>query len=134
MKYAVIGTGAIGGYYGGMLAQNGMDVHFLLHSDYQHVNEFVALDTLRDTLKNHFVEVDIVCETIELKYQSVQQLTQDLKQLGASNHNAQAAQGLMGVGRLRKMVQAYESLRDDEGQLPVSYEIYYIKAKTKAAI
>ena len=102
--------------------------------DYQHVNEFVALDTLRDTLKNHFVEVDIVCETIELKYQSVQQLTQDLKQLGASNHNVQAAQGLMGVGRLRKMVQAYESLRNDEGQLPVSYEIYYIKAKTKAAI
>ena len=70
------------------------------------VNEFVALDILRDTLKNHFVEVDIVCETIELKYQSVQQLTQDLKQLGASNNNAQAAQGLMGVGCLRKMVQA----------------------------
>ena len=98
------------------------------------VNEFVALDILRDTLKNHFVEVDIVCETIELKYQSVQQLTQDLKQLGASNHNAQAAQGLMGLGRLRKMVQAYESLRDDEGQLPVSYEVHYIKAKTRAAI
>jgi 2-dehydropantoate 2-reductase len=39
MKYAVIGTGAIGGYYGAMLARNGTDVHFLLHSDYQHVNE-----------------------------------------------------------------------------------------------
>jgi 2-dehydropantoate 2-reductase len=39
MKYAVIGTGAIGGYYGATLAHNGLDVHFLLHSDYQHVNE-----------------------------------------------------------------------------------------------
>ena len=39
MKYAVIGTGAIGGYYGGLLARHGMDVHFLLNSDYQHVNE-----------------------------------------------------------------------------------------------
>jgi 2-dehydropantoate 2-reductase len=39
MKYAVIGTGAIGGYYGAMLARNGTDVHFLLHSDYQHVSE-----------------------------------------------------------------------------------------------
>jgi len=64
----------------------------------------------------------------------VQHLTKDLKQLGASNHNAHAAQGLMGVGRLRKMVQAYESLRDDEGQLPVTYEVYYIKAKTRVAI
>ena len=39
MKYAVIGTGGIGGYYGSRLAQNGHDVHFLLHSDYAFVKE-----------------------------------------------------------------------------------------------
>lgn len=39
LKYAVIGTGAIGGYYGGKLARAGQDVHFLLHSDYDHVKE-----------------------------------------------------------------------------------------------
>lgn len=39
MKYAVIGTGAIGGYYGGLLAKHGADVHFLLHSDYQQVQQ-----------------------------------------------------------------------------------------------
>lgn len=39
MKYAVIGTGAIGGYYGGRLAQSGQDVHFLLRSDYEHVRD-----------------------------------------------------------------------------------------------
>jgi 2-dehydropantoate 2-reductase len=32
-KIAVIGSGAIGGYYGGMLAHVGCDVHFLLRSD-----------------------------------------------------------------------------------------------------
>lgn len=37
MKYAIIGTGAIGGYYGGLLAKAGSDVHFLLHSDYDYV-------------------------------------------------------------------------------------------------
>jgi len=37
MRYSVIGTGGIGGYYGGRLAQAGCDVHFLLHSDYDHV-------------------------------------------------------------------------------------------------
>ena len=39
MKYAVIGTGGIGGYYGARLAQIGRDVHFLLHSDYEFVRE-----------------------------------------------------------------------------------------------
>lgn len=37
LKYAVIGTGAIGGYYGGKLARAGKDVHFLFHSDYEYV-------------------------------------------------------------------------------------------------
>ena len=38
MKYAIIGTGAVGSYYGGKLAHAGYDVHFLLHSDYEYVN------------------------------------------------------------------------------------------------
>lgn len=39
MKYGIIGTGAIGGYYGAKLTQAGKDVHFLLHSDYEYVKE-----------------------------------------------------------------------------------------------
>lgn len=38
-KYGVIGTGAIGGYYGGKLARSGQEVHFLFHSDYDYVKE-----------------------------------------------------------------------------------------------
>jgi 2-dehydropantoate 2-reductase len=34
---AVIGAGAVGAYYGGRLAQQSHDVHFLLRSDYKHV-------------------------------------------------------------------------------------------------
>lgn len=34
---AVIGTGAIGGYYGARLAQHGHDVHFLFRGDFEHV-------------------------------------------------------------------------------------------------
>jgi len=37
MIYSVIGTGAIGGYYGARLAQSGQEVHFLLHRDYDYV-------------------------------------------------------------------------------------------------
>jgi 2-dehydropantoate 2-reductase len=34
MKIAVVGCGAVGSYYGGMLCRSGHDVHFLLRSDY----------------------------------------------------------------------------------------------------
>jgi len=32
-KYLVIGTGALGGFYGAKLAKSGLDVHFLVHSE-----------------------------------------------------------------------------------------------------
>ncbi len=38
-KYAIIGVGGIGGYYGGCLAQSGQEVHFLCRSDYQYIKE-----------------------------------------------------------------------------------------------
>ncbi|AUT00735.1 2-dehydropantoate 2-reductase [Nostoc sp. CENA543] len=38
-KYAIIGTGALGGFYGAKLQKAGLDVHFLLKSDYEHVSQ-----------------------------------------------------------------------------------------------
>lgn len=38
-SYSVIGTGAIGGFYGGRLAHAGRTVRFLLHSDYEYVRQ-----------------------------------------------------------------------------------------------
>ncbi len=37
LTYAIVGTGALGGYYGAKLARSGKEVHFLLNSDYEHV-------------------------------------------------------------------------------------------------
>jgi len=39
IRYGVIGTGALGGFYGGMLARAGQEVHFLFRSDYEHVRK-----------------------------------------------------------------------------------------------
>ena len=39
IRYGVIGTGALGGFYGGMLARAGREVHFLLRGDYEYVRE-----------------------------------------------------------------------------------------------
>ncbi|MCF7848168.1 MAG: putative 2-dehydropantoate 2-reductase [Kiritimatiellales bacterium] len=36
---AVIGAGAVGGFYGGLLQKAGYDVHFLFHSDYDYVRQ-----------------------------------------------------------------------------------------------
>ena len=38
-KYAVIGTGAIGGYYGAKLVKAGFEVHFLARSDYEYIKK-----------------------------------------------------------------------------------------------
>lgn len=38
-RYAIIGTGALGGFYGAKLQKAGFEVHFLLRSDYEYVRE-----------------------------------------------------------------------------------------------
>jgi 2-dehydropantoate 2-reductase len=37
--YAIIGTGAIGGFYGARLVRAGFDVHFLARGDYNHIRD-----------------------------------------------------------------------------------------------
>lgn len=39
LRYSVIGTGAIGGFFGGRLARAGRTVRFLLNSDYEYVKQ-----------------------------------------------------------------------------------------------
>ncbi len=39
IRYGIIGTGALGGFYGGMLAKAGQEVHFLLRSDFEYVQK-----------------------------------------------------------------------------------------------
>lgn len=38
-RVAIVGAGAVGGYYGARLAEAGIDVSFLLRSDFEHVSE-----------------------------------------------------------------------------------------------
>lgn len=39
LRYAVVGTGALGGFYGGKLAEAGKQVDFLFNSDYEQVKQ-----------------------------------------------------------------------------------------------
>ena len=65
VRYGVIGTGALGGFYGGMLAKTGHDVHFLFRSDY----EFAKLNGLKvDSVYGnfHLAEVNAYRSTADM--------------------------------------------------------------------
>jgi 2-dehydropantoate 2-reductase len=66
LKYAVVGTGAIGGFYGGKLVQSGQSVDFLVHSDYEQV-------------KQHGLKIDSVMGNFHLNDLSVFNNTADMK-------------------------------------------------------
>ncbi|MEO0587832.1 MAG: 2-dehydropantoate 2-reductase [Planctomycetota bacterium] len=47
-SYVILGTGALGGYYGGLLARHGFDTRFLLRSDFDHARTHgLRIDTRR---------------------------------------------------------------------------------------
>lgn len=71
-SYAIIGTGAIGGFYGARLQKAGLDVHFLLRSDYDHVRRHgLRIDSIEGDFRLHHVKAyksagdmpacDVVC-------------------------------------------------------------------------
>ena len=65
VRYGVIGTGALGGFYGGMLAKTGHDVHFLFRSDY----EFAKVNGLKvDSVYGnfHLAEVNAYRSTADM--------------------------------------------------------------------
>ncbi|MGR5066050.1 putative 2-dehydropantoate 2-reductase [Photobacterium sp. DNB22_13_2] len=57
--YAVIGSGAIGGYYGARLHHGGHDVHFLFNRDYQ----FVCENGLK--VDSHYGDYSIPADTVK---------------------------------------------------------------------
>jgi len=65
LRYGVIGTGGIGGFYGGMLANSGQDVHFLFHNDF-------------DFVKEHGLRVDSIFGDFHLENVQAYQSTMDM--------------------------------------------------------
>ena len=54
MKYGIIGTGALGAFYGAKLVKAGCEVHFLLNSDYEHVaSHGIRIDSADGDLHLH---------------------------------------------------------------------------------
>ena len=65
MTYGIIGTGAIGGYYGGKLARSGQEVHFLFHRDYEYVRQHgLRVDSCDGSF--HLEQVNAYASTAEM--------------------------------------------------------------------
>ncbi|MDM8562527.1 malonyl-ACP O-methyltransferase BioC [Candidatus Marithioploca araucensis] len=91
-----------------------------------HVNRFIDMHHYGDALLqaglcNPVLDVD----RLELSYRDVKQLMRELKNVGAHNIMVGRAKGLMGKGKFKQMLTAYEEYRSPEGFLPATYEVVY---------
>ncbi len=95
--------------------------------DATHVNEFAAREPLERLIGRAGLRVEAWQEqAIVLRYAELRQLTRELKAIGASNVNRGRPGGLSGRQRLAKFASAYESMRGGDGQLPATYQVWYL--------
>lgn len=118
-KIAIVGTGALGGFYGGLLARAGNDVHFLMRSDAGYVSEHgLRVDSKLGDF--HLPKVNVYsdvaampkCDCVILALKSTQNhllpelllplLHQDSMVLVLQNglHVEQATRAVVGAGRV----------------------------------
>ena len=68
-----------------------------------------------------------------LYFDTIKQLTYELKQLGAHNMNAGQAKSLTGRQRWHGLQQAYQAFCNARGQFPATYEVYYYCLRKNSA-
>ncbi|MBV1913916.1 MAG: malonyl-ACP O-methyltransferase BioC [Pseudomonadales bacterium] len=91
-----------------------------------HVNEFMPYECVDQLLSGQsFTSSELSSEDIVLQYQRLNQLTKELKSLGAHNMNEQQSSGLTGKNRIKALIKNYEQFRSSDGILPATYEVYY---------
>lgn len=90
-----------------------------------HVNHFIGGDNWRQAIESSGFSV--ACSTVQmevLRYDLVQQLLRELKQLGAHNVNEGQRQGLTGRRRMQALFEAYQPFCHD-GHYLATYEVLY---------
>lgn len=94
---------------------------------YTHVNNFLPWETLRNSMASagFWPPQQPQKEWVTLEYNTLSELTAELKQLGAHNVNSGRPVGLTGKTRIKQFIAAYENQRNDKGFLPASYEVWY---------
>lgn len=90
------------------------------------VNRFIDLHDYGDMLGAAGLADPVVdVERMTLTYPDVPRLMREIKLLGATNADVQRERGLLGRGRLARVVAAYERFRLPDGRYPASYEVVH---------
>jgi len=92
-----------------------------------HVNQFIALECLLAALPSGLNVETVQQKNWLLEYSELKQLTTDLKNIGAHNMNSGERKGLTGRARIIGFKRNYECYRQENGMLPASYEVYFLK-------
>jgi len=93
--------------------------------DKPHVNTFVDMHDVGDMLlAAGFADPVMDQEVITITYTELKTLLRELKGIGAHNVLPDRDDGLMGRGRWRELVAAYDRFRRD-GKIPATYEVVY---------
>lgn len=93
-----------------------------------HVNRFVALDQLLAMPPHGLRLLKSQTAFYTLTYPDLRAVIKALKMLGASAvEGRQSLAGLGGRDRLKQLSCAYDHFRQQDGCLPVSYEVYYLQ-------
>ena len=93
----------------------------------EHVNEFAGREQLQRQIARAGLRVESWQELpMVLRYAELRQLTRELKAIGASNVNRGRPAGLSGRQRLAKFASAYEAMRGADGELPATYQVWYL--------
>ncbi len=93
---------------------------------YVHVNRFVDSGLWQSSLSASGFQ----CQQLEtvpevLYYDEVRQLLRELKGIGAHNINSGQNPAMTGRRQLMTMIEAYESVRRDDGALPATWQVLY---------
>ncbi len=96
--------------------------------DYAHVNDFYNATQLKQFLqKAGFVNIDITCTLYTPEYESVLELMQELKHIGAHNVREKRNKHCTRKTAMQRMMTAYEIHRVN-GKIPASFEVFRVVA------
>ena len=93
---------------------------------YVHVNRFQPAQQWQEVFAQagfHFEHFAVEPEV--LQYRDLRHLTSELKGLGAHNVNQGRNRKMTGRNPIRRLMAAYEQFRDNDGQLPATWEVIY---------
>ncbi len=93
---------------------------------HEHVHHFIDMHNLGDALHGaHLKDTVMDMEFITVQYSNIKKIFLDLKELGTHNIAPHRNKALTGKHKFKQFISSYEKLRNEEGRLPLTYEVIY---------